>query len=90
MKFLLPNSSQCIIIYFHFLGPTLAQVAIEPQNVVVRPDQMTRLMCKTRTLIENCLWEFNGDLYNLQEGSPYEPLGVLENGECGIQVSIYR
>jgi hypothetical protein len=65
----------------------ICQVTIEPQNIVVRQDQMARLMCKTRTPIRSCLWEINGDLYNLAEGGPYEPLGVLEDGECGIQVS---
>ena len=68
-------------------GVAICQVTIEPQNIVVRPDQVTRLMCKTRTPIKSCLWEINGDLYNLAEGGPYEPLGVLEDGECGIQVS---
>jgi hypothetical protein len=68
-------------------GVAICQVTIEPQNIVVRQDQVTRLMCKTRTPIKSCLWEINGDLYNLAEGSPYEPLGVLEDGECGIQVS---
>ena len=76
----------CCCFSFTFIGLVGAQVTIEPQNVVVRPDQVTRLMCKSRAPIKSCFWEINGDLYNLQEGSPYEPLGVLEDGECGIQV----
>lgn len=92
------NRSILFIVYSYFFlylffflwywtGLVNAQVTIEPQNVVVRPDQVTRLMCKTRTPIKSCLWEINGELYNIQEGSPYEPLGVLEDGECGIQVN---
>ncbi|XP_046651705.1 fasciclin-3-like isoform X3 [Daphnia pulicaria] len=73
---------------FLLIGVAICQVTIEPQNIVVRQDQVTRLMCKTRTPIKSCLWEINGDLYNLAEGSPYEPLGVLEDGECGIQARI--
>ncbi|XP_045027491.1 fasciclin-3 isoform X5 [Daphnia magna] len=70
------------------IGIANCQVTIEPQNIVVRQDDVTRLMCKTRTPIKSCLWEINGDLYNLSPGSLYEPLGILEDGECGIQARI--
>ncbi|XP_057374492.1 fasciclin-3-like isoform X6 [Daphnia carinata] len=73
---------------FLLIGIANCQVTIEPQNIVVRQGEVTRLMCKTRTPIENCLWEINGDLFNLLQGSPYEPFGILEDGECGIQARI--
>lgn len=63
-------------------------VVIEPQNPVVRLGQTARLMCKVRGPIKSCLWEINGELYNLQEGAKYQPFGVHQDGECGIQATI--
>lgn len=65
-------------------------VVIEPQNPVVRLGQTARLMCKVRGPIKSCLWEINGELYNLQEGAKYQPFGVHQDGECGIQVTIVQ
>ena len=70
----------------HLLGYLVA-VTIELQNPVVRLGQTARLMCKVGGPVNSCLWEINGELHNLQKGAKYQPVGVLEDGECGIQVT---
>jgi len=63
-------------------------VTIEPENPVVRLGDPTQLMCKVRGPIKSCLWEINGELYTLQEGAKYQPVGNMQDGECGIQAYV--
>ena len=63
-------------------------IRIEPENPVVRLGDPTQLMCRVRGPIKSCLWEINGELYTLQEGAKYQPVGNLQDGECGIQAYV--
>lgn len=43
-------------------------------------------MCRVRGVIKNCLWQINDNLYTLQDGGKYQPVGNAMDGECGIMV----
>jgi len=70
------------------IGSANGVIRIEPENPVVRLGDPAQLMCKVRGPIKSCLWEINGELYTLQEGAKYQPLGNLQDGECGIQAYV--
>ena len=66
----------------------VAGVTIEPMNPVSRNGETIQLMCKVRGVIKNCLWQINDNLYTLQDGGKYQPVGNLMDGECGITVIV--
>jgi len=76
------------VFYIITSGSANGVIRIEPENPVVRLGDPAQLMCKVRGPIKSCLWEINGELYTLQEGAKYQPLGNLQDGECGIQAYV--
>lgn len=82
---MLPKS---LILGVLLIGFANGVIRIEPENPVVRLGDPTQLMCKVRGPIKSCLWEINGELYTLQEGAKYQPIGNLQDGECGIQAYV--
>lgn len=77
-----------IYVFLFYTGWVSGQVTITPENPVVRLGDPTQLMCRVRGPIRSCLWEINGELYTLQEGAKYQPLGNMQDGECGIQAYV--
>lgn len=65
-----------------------AGVTIEPANPVARNGDTIQLMCRVRGVIKNCLWQINDNLYTLQDGGKYQPVGNAMDGECGIMTTI--
>lgn len=74
------------MIEFVVLTGYVAAVTIEPTNRVARKGENMQLMCKVRGVIKSCFWEINGNLFSLNQGGKYEPVGNLLDGECGVMV----
>lgn len=78
------------MIEFVVLTGYVAAVTIEPTNRVARKGENMQLMCKVRGVIKSCFWEINGNLFSLNQGGKYEPVGNLLDGECGVMVRHFK